>query len=73
MQSESPEKKKIRFESRTVLDGSVTAINFIMTCTVNSGIFAATFKKMGSDHRQMLLNTLICYLSWETVLREEFS
>jgi len=51
MQSESLEKKKIRFESRTVLDGSVTAINFIMASTVNSGIFATVCKKMGSDNR----------------------
>ena len=48
MQSESLEKMTVHFESRAVLDGSVTAVNFIMACTVNLGIFAALCKKMDS-------------------------
>jgi hypothetical protein len=72
MQSESTENRKIRFETKTVLDGSVTAINFVMTSTVNSGIFSAVCKKIGSDNRQVLLNTLVCFLSWETVLTSPF-
>ena len=72
MHSESLEKKKIRFKSRTVLDRSVTAINFIMACTVNSGLFAAVCKKMGSDHRKMFLNTLISCLTLETVPTSPF-
>ena len=72
MQNVSLDKKKFRFKSRTVLGGSVTALTFIMSCTVNSGIFAAVCKKMDSYHRQMLLHALICFLSWETVQTSPF-
>jgi hypothetical protein len=57
---------------KTVLEDSVKIINFIKTRPLNSRLFSLLFDDMGSEHKQLLLQSEVCWLSWGKVLTRLF-
>ncbi|CAK6977302.1 zinc finger BED domain-containing protein 5-like [Scomber scombrus] len=64
--------KKMPLELKTVLDQAVKAVNFIKSRPLQSRLFGVLCGEMGSDHKQLLLDTEVRWLSRGKVLTRLF-
>ena len=60
--------KTLPDELKEVLDTAVKLVNFIKTSSLKSQLFEILCKEMGADHKDLLLQTKVRWLSRDRVL-----